>query len=129
MSDTKPLEDDQEYRQKLSIRITLTTTALRHHRPNEPTQSKKPIDDTFRILQHITTLLTIGTPRNVEGPSNNPTAARVIAFTANFQSDGIKSLVFVTQNTRQGLSPESAEIKSLESGLKGEEVLRQWEES
>ncbi|EIM79278.1 uncharacterized protein STEHIDRAFT_116627 [Stereum hirsutum FP-91666 SS1] len=113
----QPLKDvgtPVELRNELPIFIALATVALRFHRPIAPEKPNLPKDKLLRTLQHITTLLTIGTPK-VSGSFKDTFAARGIALTANINSEVIESLVLVSQNTTSALSPEATEIKSLQT--------------
>lgn len=54
---------------------------------------------------------------------NDIFASRGIALTANINSEGIESVVLVSQNTTSALSTDATEIKSLQTSVSGEELL------
>lgn len=124
MSDPQPSNDAEEYK-SLSIFIALATTVLSAQRPSPPVVAKAKIDSELRTLQHVTTLLTTGTPRNTGGAKNDPYASRVVAVTANAKRRSIDSLVLVTENTRRNLSPGKTKLESLKPDVSGD-VLRKW---
>lgn len=126
MSDIESLEAQRE---KMNVFITLATTALQHHRVDEPSKLERHDDNILRILQRVTTLLTTGTPGNLPRPTNDHNVSRVVAVTANVRNDSIRTLL-VTANTKQ-VSPGSemeTRIEPLGRKRAGEDVLRNWRE-
>lgn len=106
-------------RYQLYAFITLATTALNHHRPDEPVENKTDADDILFTLQHLTTLLTTDTLPGTKHPSRDPAGNRLVAVTATTSSQHINTLITVTRNTREKLSSSGYRMQSLKGDVEG----------
>lgn len=141
-----PSPGDVEIKEELSTFIALASVALhRHHPTNTSTTDRSERlaalgrphkGEFFRALQRITTVLNIGNPpgQSVDGSGATDgekepeyCVPRVVAVTANFGREEIRSLVFVDQSTTTQRG-EMMEVRTLKPDVRGKEVLKKWAE-
>ncbi|KAI0037349.1 hypothetical protein FA95DRAFT_1614304 [Auriscalpium vulgare] len=110
----------------LAIQISMATVALKGVQAGKPHVADKRIRRNLTAMQHVVTLLTTGTSKNLR-VSHAERDIRGIA--ATWATNPLQGLMLAVKNTR-GWSeqPDALEIKvePLESPLTGHEILAAW---
>ncbi|KAI0037528.1 hypothetical protein FA95DRAFT_1614093 [Auriscalpium vulgare] len=115
----------------LAIQISMATVALKGVRSGEPHVADKRLPSSLTVMQHVITLLTTGTSKNLSRLEEDARASRVIAATGGVnRSGGLEGLVLAVKNTRfwseQPDAKSEISVGPLQSQLTGQEILAEW---